>query len=79
MEEKYASSEGLDSNLLQITPQRSVIGTNFANGIIDINFSVGGKWSFRPSKSYFRFGLKLNGTGGLQPTMAQKLATDDLW
>ena len=48
----------------QITCKRSVGGTDFDKGILDFDFSIGGKTVFIPSKSYFRIGLKLTKADG---------------
>lgn len=51
----------------QVTAKRSINGSNFDKGIIDFDFSIGGKTVVIPSKSYFRVGLKLTQNDGLTP------------
>ena len=48
----------------QITCKRAIDGANFDKGIIDVDFSIGGKTTWTPSKSYFRIGLKLTKADG---------------
>lgn len=49
----------IERNWLQISCQRTVAGAQFDKGVQDYNFSVGGRYAFVPSRSYFRIGMKL--------------------
>ena len=53
----------------QITTKRSVIGDNFDKGVIDVDFSIGGKTVWIPSLSYFRIGMKLTKADGTSPIL----------
>ena len=71
---------GLERNWLQISCQRSVKEADFIKGVQDFNFSVGGRYSFCPSKSYFRVEMKLQGKTGATaraPTTLDNLAFAD--
>ena len=61
---------GLDRIYRQITSKRNPTGTSFTQGVIDFDFSIGGKTVFIPSRSYFRIGVKLTGPEGDPPTKA---------
>lgn len=70
----------MERNWLQISCQRDVSKTNFERGVQDFNFSVGGRYGFVPSKSYFRVELKLQSKddGDLyQPTRKDNIALAD--
>lgn len=47
----------------QITAKRAVNGSNFDKGIIDFDFSIGGRSVWVPSRSYFRIGVRLTEEG----------------
>jgi len=71
----------MERNWLQISCQRDVSKTNFERGVQDFNFSVGGRYGFVPSKSYFRVELKLqskdDGGSLFPPTRKDNLALAD--
>lgn len=68
-------SNGLERTWRQITSKRSISGADFPRGVVDFDFSVGGKTVFIPSKSYFRIGVKLtNADGVTAPTLADDVA-----
>ena len=48
----------------QITAKRNITGNDFDKGVIDFDFSIGGKTVFIPSRSYFRVGLELTKANG---------------
>ena len=48
----------------QITAKRNITGNDFDKGVIDFDFSIGGKTVFIPSRSYFRVGLELTKVNG---------------
>ena len=54
----------------QVTPDRSVSGTNFANGEIIYRFTVSGNSWWIPSKSFVSLRSKIYSTGTTQPTVA---------
>jgi hypothetical protein len=56
----------------QITCKRTVTGDQFTRGVIDVDFSIGGKTTWIPSKSYFRVGVAISGaTAGESPTITE--------
>jgi hypothetical protein len=57
----------------QSTTKRNIRGSEFTQGVIDFDFSVGSNTVFIPSKSYFRIGVKLT-SGGVAPTKDDGLA-----
>jgi hypothetical protein len=68
----------------EISPQKSVDGANFQQGVQDFNFSTGAPIGWIPSRSYFRIEMTLDGAGvppaaglGKQPTVRQQLAFAD--
>ena len=67
----------LERNWLQVTPQRDCTGANFERGVIDMNISVGGQYTFVPSKSYFRIRLKLKNLSGASPPVESKVEAGD--
>lgn len=74
-EMKEMAGGGIEVNRLQIPPKRDVSGDNFVRGVQDFDFSIGGRYAFRPSKSYFRVALNLtqvaNQYGQINPPSAQ--------
>ena len=58
----------------QVTCKRDVTNANFTRGVIDVDFSIGGKTTWTPSKSYFRIGVELVGAGGNPPVVADDIA-----
>jgi hypothetical protein len=48
----------------QSTSKRTVAGTQFTQGVIDFDFSVGSNTVFIPSKSYFRISVELQRVDG---------------
>ena len=61
----------------EISCQKSVDGSNFAQGVQDYSFSMGQPTGWIPSRSYFRIEMTLDGLGvpnaagvGVQPTFA---------
>ena len=71
-------ADNLEMKLIQVTPQRSVLGANFNKGIIDLNWSIGGNLAWIPSKSYFRVGMKVTTlAAGAQPAVGDQLAFAD--
>ena len=58
----------------QVTAKRNISGDEFSKGIIDFDFSIGGKTVFIPSKSYFRVGVKLTKTDGDPVSQAEDVA-----
>ena len=48
----------------QVTAKRNITGADFDKGVIDFDFSIGGKTVFVPSRSYFRIGLDLTKVNG---------------
>jgi len=48
----------------QCTAKRALTQDDFARGVIDFDFSIGGKTTWIPAKSYFRVGLKLTKADG---------------
>ena len=61
-------TSGLNRTYRQITCKRSVADENFPKGVMDFDFSIGGKTVFIPSRSYFRIGVKLTGAKNAAPT-----------
>jgi hypothetical protein len=49
----------------EISAQKAVNSTNFAQGVIDFNFGVGAPTAWIPSKSYFKIDMKLNATNAV--------------
>ncbi len=62
----------------QVTAKRSVANGTFDRGVLDFDFSIGGKTVFIPSKSYFRIGLKLTDSTGAPPVRAVDVAYANL-
>jgi len=58
----------------QVCPTRNVTGSEFDKGIIDVNFSIGGKTVWVPSRSYFRIGMELTKADGTPVTKADDVA-----
>ena len=58
----------------QSTAKRNIAGSQFTQGVVDFDFSVGSNTVFIPSKSYFRIGVKIGDGSGNAPTQAAKLA-----
>ena len=58
----------------QVCPTRNVTGNEFDKGIIDINFSIGGKSVWIPSRSYFRIGMELTKPDGTPVAKADDVA-----
>jgi hypothetical protein len=58
----------------QITPDRSVSGTDFPNGEIIYRWTVSGNTWWIPSKSYISLRSKLYSTGTTQATLADDIA-----
>lgn len=77
MEETKDEVGGLNQNYIQITPKRNVADNLFASGTIDFDYNIGGKFAWRPSKSYFRIELSLTRTGGSQPFISSGFAFAD--
>jgi hypothetical protein len=48
----------------QVTCKRDIAGPGFTRGVIDVDFSIGGKTTWNPSRSYFRIGVEINGAPG---------------
>ena len=48
----------------QICAKRNLTGNEFDKGVIDFDFSIGGKTVFVPSRSYFRIGVELTKPDG---------------
>lgn len=65
---------GIERIYRQITCKRSISRENFPRGVMDFDFSIGGKTVWIPSKSYFRVGVRLTGTGTNAPTTAADVA-----
>lgn len=59
VKQSESSEYGLEVNRLQVPCKRPVTGPDFERGIQQYDFSIGGRFAWRPSKSYFRVGLKL--------------------
>ena len=66
----------------EISCQKAVNGTNFAQGNQDYNFSIGNPTAWLPSKSYFRVTMSLRALGrsalGAQQVPAQPTTQDQL-
>ena len=60
------ATTGLLRQYRQITCNRSVGNDEFPKGVLDFNFSIGGKTVFVPSRSYFRIGVKVAGAKGAE-------------
>lgn len=58
----------------QITAKRNISGNEFDKGVIDFDFSLGGKTVWVPSKSYFRVGVELTQTDGTPIEKADDVA-----
>ena len=58
----------------QICAKRNVTGAEFDKGIIDFDFSIGGKTVFIPSRSYFRVGVELTKPDGTPVQKADDVA-----
>lgn len=58
----------------QITCKRDISGPSFTRGVIDVDFSIGGKTTWNPSKSYFRIAVELKDDAGAAPAIAKQLA-----
>jgi hypothetical protein len=76
------SSTGIERTWQEIPAKRSVSGADFTRGVIDFDFSIGGRYGVDFSKSYFRVELKLesggvNGSAVRQPHTLDKLAFAD--
>jgi hypothetical protein len=56
---KEQSPGGIEVNRLQVPCKRDVRADNFVRGVQDFDFSIGGRYAWRPSKSYFRVGLTI--------------------
>jgi hypothetical protein len=75
----------VESNLLQVSPARSpkdpagAGNDNFNGGVIDFNWSIGGRYAWIPAKSYFRIGLSIynDQAATTQPTPGDKIAFAD--
>ena len=52
---------GIERIYRQITCKRSISGDNFSRGVMDFDFSIGGKTVWIPSRSYFRIGVRVVG------------------
>jgi len=63
----------MDRTFRQCTAKRSIAGDAFPRGVMDFDFSIGGKTTFIPSKSYFRIGVRLTQTDGI----TAPVTTDD--
>ena len=78
---EMSESQGLETTWMEISCKRGEpTGDQFARGVQDFEFQVGGRYAWRPSKSYFRIGLKLDrGAGGsaAQPVVIDNLAFAD--
>ncbi len=59
----------VESNLLEIRPQRTVAGPEFVKGVQDYSWTVGGTWAFIPNRCYFRFGITLEAAAGGDPDL----------
>ena len=60
-------TSGLNRTFRQITCKRSVADENFPKGVMDFDFSIGGKTVFIPSRSYFSIGVELRGANNALP------------
>jgi len=58
----------------QITAKRNISGAEFDKGVIDFDFSIGGKTVWVPSKSYFRVGVELTKLDGTPIVKADDVA-----
>jgi hypothetical protein len=70
----------IEANRMQVPPKRDVSGSKFVAGIIDYDFSIGGRYVWRPAKSYFRVDMTLykrNASVRAQPVVADGLAFSD--
>ena len=54
-------TSGLNRTFRQVTCKRAVSDESFPRGVLDFDFSIGGKTVFIPSRSYFRIGVELRG------------------
>lgn len=62
----------------QITCQRQIADDEFPKGVMDYNFSLGGKIGFIPNHSYFRIEVEVNGAGaGVAPFLDENVALAD--
>ncbi len=84
IKEQTRGDYGLEVNRLQVPCKRPVTGADFPRGVQDYDFSIGGRFAWRPSKSYFRVGLKITDiltatAGGAEtpPTAQANLAFAD--
>jgi hypothetical protein len=57
----------------QVTAKRNISDNAFDKGVIDFDFSIGGKTTFLPSRSYFRVGVELT-----KPDGSPVAQTDDV-
>lgn len=58
----------------QSTAKRNISGSQFTQGVVDFDFSVGSNTVFIPSKSYFRIGVKITDGLGAAPNLIKDLA-----
>jgi hypothetical protein len=70
-------SEALELQYRQVTAQRSVALAAFPDGVMDYNFSIGGRLGWIPNKSYFRIGITLSGPAGAAPLLKDQVAFAD--
>lgn len=70
---KEQAPGGIEVNRIQVPPKRDVRGDNFVRGVQDYDFSIGGRYAWRPSKSYFRVALTIesNASGAMGPPKVQ--------
>ena len=64
----------MERTFRQVTAKRSVANGTFDRGVLDFDFSIGGKTVFIPSKTYFRIGMKLTDNAGDPPDIATDVA-----
>ena len=76
---EYSPPGAIESNRIQVPCKRDVSGTKFTSGVQDFDFSIGGNYIWRPSKSYFRCDMTLTaGAGGVtQPVVGDQIAFAD--
>ncbi len=73
----------MELNYKQVTSNRPLGNGQFANGVIDYDWNIGGKTGWIPSKTYFRVALRLGGKavppfGGFPQPNAAPLMKDQV-
>jgi hypothetical protein len=79
MDERKEQLMGVEVNRLEVPAKKDVKGAQFTRGVIDFDWSIGGRYAWRPSKSYLRIDLKLEKIdgGNRRPVVADNIAFCD--